>query len=231
MQQKLTRMQEQFEQQQRQQQLAHEQTMRTVSFRHAVDEAAQLKDALGAAESEMTTILAGAIGERTISETADSLNADRERRREQDAEEAAQRREWEYEQARYERELARENARMGHDLEVERLKVQAAVVVAAVNRGLADHQNVEYLISELKSVTKQLEHASASASRQETEQGESSQPPKYSERPKRSARPERPARSDLQADDRVIEAEIVSDDLDARGDEAEPEPREEDLGR
>ena len=125
---------------------------------------------------------------------------------------------------------------MGYNLEVERLKVQAAVVVAAVNRGLADHQNVEYLMSELRSVTKQLEHASASASRQETEQGESSEPPSTpsvrSARPTdRSGRPERPARSDLQADDRVIEAEIVSDDLEARGDDAEPEPREEDLGR
>jgi hypothetical protein len=228
MQQKLTRMEEQFQQQLQQQKLTHEQLIRTASFQHATGEAARLKDTLRADDSEMTTILAGAIGERSMSETADSLNADRERRREQDAEDALRREEWAREEARYERQLARENTRMEYDLEVERLKTQAGVVVAAVNRGLADHQNIEYLMSELRTVAKQLERASASGPHQETEQGDGPERPKYSGRLKRSARPER---SDVQADDCVIEAEIVSDDFDARGEEAEPEPREEDLGR
>jgi hypothetical protein len=231
MQQKLTRMQEQFQQQLQQQKLTHEQMSRTASFQHAAGEAARLKDALGAGESEMTTVFAGAIGERSISETADALNADREHRREQEAEDALRREDWAREAARYERQLARENTQMEYDLEVERLKTQAEVVVAAVKRGLADHQNIEYLMGELKSVAKQLERASASARQQETEQGEGWERPKHSERPKRSARPERP---DVQADDHVIEAQIVSDDSgdsDARGDNAEPEPREEDLGR
>jgi hypothetical protein len=230
MQQKLTHMEEQFQQQLQQQKLAHDQMIRTASFRHAVDEAARLKDALGADDSAMPTIIAGAIGERTISETADSLNAERERRQEQEAEDTAQQREWEREKARYERQITRESAEMQYNLEVERLKTQASVVVAAVNRGLADHQNVEFLMSELRSVAKQLESASASASRQEKDQEESPERPRNPGRPKRAARPRRP---ETQADDDVIEAEIISDDLGdlgARGD-AEPEPREEDLGR
>jgi hypothetical protein len=230
-QQKLAQMEEQFEQQLQKQKLAHEQLIRTSSFQHAVSEAALLKDALNADDAAMATIIAGAIGERSMSETADSLNADRDRRREQEAAEALRRQDWEHEEARYTRELAREQARMNYDLEVDRLKMQAEVVVAAVNRGLADHQNVEFLMSELRSVAKQLEHASANASQQGMDQGESPERPKYSERPKRPARPER---SDVQADDGVIEAEIVPDgsgDSHARADDVEPEPREEDLER
>jgi hypothetical protein len=160
---------------------------------------------------------------------ADSLNAGRERQREQDAEVEAQRQEWKHEVARYQRELAHENAQLAHNLEVARLKTQAEVVVAAVNRGLADHQNVEYLMSELRTVAKQLENASANV-RQEMNQGKSPKGPKHSAHPKHSARPER---FDIQADENVIEAEIVSDDsgdFGARGDAAKPGPREEDLG-
>jgi hypothetical protein len=228
MQQKLTRLQEQFQQQLQQQKLTHEQMIRTASFQHAASEAGRLKDALEADDSELTTIFAGAIGERSISETTDSLNADRERRREQEAEDTLRKEDWEREKARYGRQFARENRQMEYDLEVQRLKAQAEVVVAAVNRGLADHQNIEYLMSELKNVAKQLERASASAQQQETEKGEMSERPKHSERPRRSPRPER---SDVQDDDRVIEAQIVSEASDARGDDAEPELREEDLGR
>ena len=56
---------------------------------------------------------------------------------------------------------------MQYNLEVERLKTQTEVVVAAVNRGLADHHDVEFLIGEIRKrhVAKQLESASASASR------------------------------------------------------------------
>jgi hypothetical protein len=230
MQQRLTNMGEQFQQQLQQQKLLHDQMIRTKSFEHAVDEAARLKDALRVEDSAMPTIIAGAIGERTISETADALNAERERRLEQEAEDAAQEREWKRENARYDRQVTRENAEMEYNLEVQRLKTQASVVVAAVNRGLADHQNVEFLMSELRSVAKQLESASASASRQEKDQHESPERPGNPVRPKHAARPRRP---EPQADDDVIEAEIISDDpgdLDARGD-AESEPREEDLGR
>ncbi len=224
MQQKLTQMEEGFQHQLEQQKLAHEQFIRTTSFEHAVGEAHLLKDALAADDSEMTTFLAGAIGERSVSETTNTLNADREHRRGTDAAQAAQEREWVHEEARYRRQLDRESAQMNYDLEIARLKTQAEVVVAAVNRGLADHQNVEFLIGELKSVAKQLESASANG-RQESERAES---PTYSEPPKRSAQPERP---DVQGDDRVIEAELVSDDFEARGVDTEPEPREEDLGR
>lgn len=221
MQQQLTRMQEQFQQQLQQQKVTHEQMIRTASFQHAVGESARLREALGADESEMTTVFAGAIGERTVSETVDSLNADRERRREQETEDALRRAEWA-------REDARENTKLEYNLALGRLKTQAEVVVAAVNRGLADHQNIEYLMSELKSVTKQLEQATASASRQKADQGGGS------ERPHDSRHSARPERSDTGDDDRVIDAHIVSDDpadSHVRADGAEQEPREEDLGR
>lgn len=228
MQQKLKRMQEQFEQQLQQQQLTHEQMIRTATFQHAVGEAARLKDALRADDSELTTIFAGAIGERSVSETTDSLNADREHRRELEAEDTLRERDWEHEQARYERQFARENRQMGYELEVQKLKIQAEVVVAGVNRGLADHHDIESLMGELNNVVKQLERASASAQQQEAEKGDRSERPVLSESPQRSLRPER---SDVEGDDHVIEAQIVSDEPDARGDDAQPELREEDLGR
>jgi hypothetical protein len=228
MRQELTRMQEQFEQQQERRRATHDQSIRTASFQHAAGEAARLKESLGADESEMTTIFAAAIGERGISATAKVLNDDRERRREQEAEDELRKQEREQEEARYGRQLDRENRQMRYDLEVQKLKVQADVVVAAVNRGLADTQDIEYLMSELKHVTKQLESASSSAQQQETDRGESP------ERPKRPARPWRSrwaGRSEVQDDDRVLEAQIVPEDSDVRSDDAEPELREEDLGR
>jgi hypothetical protein len=228
MQQKLTQMQEQFQQQLQQQKLEHDQMIRTASFEHAAGESARLKDVLKADDSEMTTIFTGALGERSIAETADSLNADRERRHEQEADDALRKQEWAQEGERYQRQLTRESARMEYELEVERLKMQAEVVAAAVNRGLADHQNIEYLMGELRSVTKQLERAAASAPRQEADQRDGSERPQDPGHPQRSARPER---ADAQADDRIIDAQIVSDDLDAPGGDARPQPREEDLGR
>ena len=96
-----------------------------------------------------------------------------------------------------------------------------------MNRGLADHHDLEFLLSEVRNVAKQLESASASASRPDKGQGGSQEHPGKSERAARTRRPE------AQTDDIIIQAEIISGDLgdpDAGGD-ADPEPREEDLGR
>ncbi|HEU5392884.1 MAG TPA: hypothetical protein VFV73_44050 [Streptosporangiaceae bacterium] len=230
MQQQLTSMEERFQQQLAQQKLDHDQDIRARSFKHAIGEATQLKAAFGVDDSAMPTIIAGAIGERTITETADSLNAERDRERDQAAQIAADERAWSHEKELYDREVDREKGKMQYNLEVQRLKTQADVVVAAVNRGLADHHDLEFLLSEVRNVAKQLESASASASRPEKGQGESPEPPRNSERPRPAARTRR---SEPQTDDVIIEAEIISDDLgdpDAGGD-ADPEPREEDLGR
>jgi hypothetical protein len=223
MRQQRTQMEEDFQRQLAEQKLTHEQAVRTSSFQHAAAEAATLKDALGGSDDEQATIFAGAIGGRSIPETVDSMNAERERRREQEAEDARRRAEWE-------RDDKREHTRMDYSLEVDRLKTQAEVVVAAVNRGLADHQNIEYLMNELRTVTKQLERVSASAAQQEGERDES---PERTERTERTGRSPRPERSDVPAAEHVIEAQIVSDDSDDADprDDAEPEPREEDLGR
>jgi hypothetical protein len=227
MQQQLTSMEERFQHQLQQQKLEHDQQIRKESFKHAIGEAKQLQDALGVDVSAMPTIIAGAIGERTITETADALNAARDRRQDQAAENAAQERAWTHEKELYDREIDREKSKMQYNLEVQRLKTQADVVVAAVNRGLADHHDLEFLLSEVRNVAKQLESASASASRPENGQGGSQERLGNSERAARARRPE------THADDVIIEAEIISDDLgdpDA-GSDADPEPREEDLGR
>jgi len=222
------RSEEQFQQQLQQQKLAHDQLMRTASFERAAVDAARLKGVLGAEVSEMATILPGALGERSISETADSLNARRERRQELEADDALLKGQWAREDARYERQLAQENTRMKYDLEVERLKAQAEVFVEGLRQGLGDSQGLESVMSQLRSMERQAASAVASARAHEAGQEKDQERPKDSRRPQRSARPER---ADAQADDRIIEAEIVAGESDEPGDDSRPEPREEDLGR
>lgn len=221
--QQLTRVEEQFLQQQEQQKLTHEQRIRTASFQHAADEADRLKDALGAGDSEMPTIFTAASGARGIAETVDSLNTDRERRREQEADDKLRRDEWS-------REDQRESARMQYNLEVERLKAQAEVAVAAVRRGLADHQNIEEVLSEIKSVARQLEQASTGGTRREEEGAP--QGPQGPQGPEQPARPERrPAAAGRAAgpdSDGVFDAQVIPSDPEPTPD---LEPREEDLGR
>jgi hypothetical protein len=224
MQQQLTHMEEQFQQQLQQQKLAHDQLLRERSFGHAIGEAKQLKEALGVDMSAMPTIITGAIGERSITEMADSLNGERDRREDQAAETEAEERAWKREKERYDWEIDREKGKMQYSLEVQRLKTQADVVVAAVNRGLADHHDLEFILSEVRNVAKQLESASASTPR--PEKGQNGR----QERPEHETRTRRP---EPQAEVDIIEAEIVSDDLGDTGigADADAEPREEDLGR
>ena len=120
--------------------------------------------------------------------------------------------------------MAREDAQMQYNLEVDRLKTQAAVVVAAVNRGLADHQDIEFLMSELRSVAKQLENASASAPGRKRRRTRALNARSARRRPGASGRP-RPMTTSSKP--RLSPTTSVTR---RRGD-AEPEPREEDLGR
>jgi hypothetical protein len=214
MQQQMTHMQEQFQRQLAQQQLEHEQRLRTATFQHAATETARLKDVLGADETEIATIFPGATGDRGVGETVDALNADRERRRARDAEDA-----------RYEREIDRENTRLQYEMEVARLKAQAQVVAAGINRGLADDRDIEHVTSVLNGVVKSLESASATPARQAA-------------RPDGKAQPGRPAgdsgdepgRAEA-GDDDVIEAQVVPDDPDSSDGDADAGLREDDLGR
>ena len=234
MQQKLTQIEEQFAAAAGAAEAAHDQLLRTVSFRHAVGEAARLREALGADDSAMATIIAGAIGERTISETADSLNADRERGRSRRLRRRpSEQREWD----------AR-GALRAADRPRERPDGVRPGSRAAQDPGLGGRRRGEPRPG--RPPERRVSHeraqergqaaggASANASRRETEQAE--RPcPTYSERQKRQARPKRTeaeAETETETDDSVIQAEVVSggsSDLGVRGD-AELEPREEDLG-
>jgi hypothetical protein len=225
MQQQMTRMQEQFQEQLAQQQLAHDQLLRTTTFQHAAGEAARLKDALGADETEMATIFAGASGARSVAETADALNAERERRREQATDDELRRETWAREDARYEREIDRENTLRRYEMEVARLKVQAEVVATGINRGLADHRDIEHVTSVLNGVVKSLESASASppAQREAGHDGRA--------QPERRASDsgDEPTRGEA-GDDDVVEAQVVPDDP-SSSDDPDAGLREEDLGR
>ena len=227
MQQQMTRMEEQFQQQLAQQQLAHDQLLRTTTFQHAAGEAARLKDALGADEAEMATIFAGASGARSVADTADTLNAERDRRRERAADDDLRRETWAREDAQYEREIDRENTRLQYQMEVARLKAQAEVVATGINRGLADHRDIDHVTSVLNGVVKSLESVSASPVQQEAGHDEQARP----ERPGGQSGGE-PVRGQAGDDDRdVVEAQVIPDDPDSGDDDAGAGLREEDLGR
>jgi hypothetical protein len=189
--------------------------LRSTTFQHAATEAARLKEAIGADDNEMPTIFAGASGARGVAETADALNAERERRRERDDEEALRKETWAREDKRYERETDRENTRMHYEMEVARLKAQAQVVATGINRGLADHRDIEHVTSVLNGVVKSLEKASASPAQQERRAGDSGGEPVRDE----------------PGDGDVVEAQVVPDDPDSTYDDADAGLREDDLGR
>lgn len=225
MQQQMTRMQEQFQQQLAQQQLTHDQLLRTTTFQHAAGEAARLKDALGADETEMATLFAGASGARSVAETADALNAERGRRHEQAADDELRRETWAREDAQYEREIDRENTRMRYQMEVARLKAQAEVVATGINRGLADHRDIDHVTSVLNGVVKSLESVSASPAQQEAGHDGKAQPERHA-----GDSGGGPVRGEARDDQDVVEAQVIPDDPDS-SDDAGAGLWEEDLGR
>lgn len=223
-----------YEQKLAEQQLMHDQLLRSQTFKHAVSETERLKDAIGADQSEIPTLLAASAGERNIAETAELLNQDRQRKREEEAADRLRRETWEREDAIYEQQVARDDARLRYNLKVEELKAQMEVVKAGVARGLADHQTIDTLMGAISSAVKQLESASASAApaaaRPTAGRQEEAEPKSYDEAPLPE---EANADGEAQADDSIIDAQIVTDDPGSR-DEADsggPRFREEDLGR
>jgi hypothetical protein len=220
------RMQEDFQQQLAQQQLAHDQLLRTAAFQHAAGETERLRDTLGASQDDMATIFAGASGARSVAETADALNEDRERRREQDRDGELRRQTWAREDARYEREIDRENTQLQYQMEITRLKAQAEVVATGINRGLADHRDIEHITSVLNGVVKSLESASVGPSRPEAAPGGEAQP-----EPAADDSADAPIRAEADDDHDVVEAEVIPDDPGNRDDDAGAGLREEDLGR
>jgi hypothetical protein len=224
MRQEMTRMQEQFQRQLAEQQLAHEQLLRTSTFQHAAGEATRLREALGADDTHMATIFAGASGARSVAETADALNAERERRRERDDENALRRETWDREDAQYGREIDRENTRLRYEVEVAKFKAQAEVIATGINRGLADHRDIEHVTSVLTGVVKTLEGAAAAPAQQKAGPDGSAQQDRRG-----GDSGDEPVRTDV-ADDDIVEAQVVSNDPDS-SDDADAGLREEDLGR
>ena len=224
MQQQMTHMQEQFQRQLARQQLEHEQALRESTFQHAAGEAKLLKEALGADDTHMATIFAGASGARSVAETADALNEENERRRERDEDNALRRETWVREDKRYDREIDRENARLRYDVEVARLKAQAEVIATGIDRGLADHRDIEHITSVLNGVVKSLEGATAGPAQQE-------------DAPDGAAQPEGEGGNSgdrqagfVAADDGIIVAQVVPDDPKST-DDGDTGLREDDLGR
>jgi hypothetical protein len=224
MQQQMTHMQDQFQRQLARQQLEHEQALRESTFQHAAGEAKRLKEALGADDTHMATIFAGAAGARSVAETADALNEENERRRERDDENVLRRETWDREDLHYQRQVERENTRMRYEFEVERLKAQAEVVATGINRGLADHRDIEQVTSVLNGVVKTLEGATADPAQQKPA-------------PEGAAPPEgdgddsgnRQARFEA-ADDGIVDAQVVPDHPEST-DDHDAGLREDDLGR
>lgn len=224
MRQQMTHMQEQFDRQLAQQQLEHEQRLRSSTLHHAASEAGRLKDALGADGSHMATIFAGASGARSVAETVDALNEENERRRERGEENALREATWDREDKRYRQEIDRENTRMRYEVEVARLKAQAEVIATGIDRGLADHRDIEHITSVLNGVVKSLESATAGPAQQKPEPDGPARPDGWAGDSGHEA-----ARA-ASRDDVVVEAEVIPDDPEPT-DAAGAGLREDDLGR
>ena len=234
MQQQMTQMQDQFQRQLVQQQLAHEQLLRTSTFRHAANETEVLKDALGADDTHRAIIFAGASGARSVADTADALNEERERRRERDGEKELREATWgredkRYEQEvqrderRYQREVEHESTRMRYEVEVARFKAQSEVVATAIQRGLADHRDIEHVTSVLDGVVRRLEGAAADAPQQKAGPDGAAQPQgDGGDSGNGHARFEA-------ADDGIVDAQVVSDAPESP-DDGDAGLREDDLG-
>lgn len=222
-------MRQDYEQRLAEQKLTHDQTLRSTKFEHAINETEKLKHAIGAGQSELPDLLAASAGERNIAETAELLNQDRQRSRDEAAADRLRRETWAREDGHYDRQVARDDARLRYNLKVEELKAQLEVVKAGVARGLADHQTIDKLMGVVSGAVRQLESASASGDQAPTEptprehDGDAA-----AEVPTGAGADGEPA-----ADDSIIDAQIVTDEPEPRDDVDSGSPgfREEDLGR
>lgn len=233
--QEMARMRKEFEQQIAERDLAHEQLLRSARFGHAIHEAERLTEAIGADAAEKPLVVTASMGEMDMVEMTERLNTDRQRKRDEKSADLLREQTWKREDEHYDREIARENARLQYNLTVEELKAQAQVVMAGVQRGLADHQTIDKLMGVISGMAKQLEDASAAAppagrlpagkqAAGEPEQGEPVEAELEDE-----PRTPRAASAPGGAADTVIDAEVVPDPHED-GDSAHSEMREEDLG-
>jgi len=210
----LTRRHEQATAQMRQE---YEHKLRSANLEHSITETRKLAEAMGANESEVPGLWAASAGERTIAETAEALQEHRERERELAAEEELRKATWAREDAQAQRQYAREDARLQLSLRVEQIKAQMEVAKVAIERGLADDQTFHVLMNAMSGVVRELENAGLPSGGQQ-------EPVPTGQPPNRQARV-------ADADDAVVDAEIVTDPPSADQDDGgDPELREEDLG-
>jgi hypothetical protein len=209
----LTRRHEQAMEQQRQD---YERKLRSANLEHSMTEAQKLAEAMSANESEVPGLWAASAGERTIAETAEALQEQRERARELAAEEKLRKATWEREDNHAQRQDAREDARLQLSLRVEQIKAQMEVAKVAIERGLADDQTFHVLMNAMSGVVRELENAGLPS-------GDKQEP----------ASAGQPRKDQARAADThdTVDAEIVTDSPGADQDDGgDPELREEDLG-
>lgn len=127
--------------------------------------------AIGADQSELSGLIPTAAGEISMTEAHDRLSADREHRRQVEAEDQLRRETWKHDEERQERawdrsdkrlrwESEREDAERQFKVKLAELQAQANVVSAGIARGLLDHQTFDRVMGALSGMVKQLQSAS-----------------------------------------------------------------------
>lgn len=151
--------------------LDHQYRLRSAAIDGAIDGAQRLAAAIGADESELSGLIPTAAGEISMTEAHDRLSADREHRRQVEAEDQLRRETWKHDEERQERawdrsdkrlrwESEREDAERQFKVKLAELQAQADVVSAGIARGLLDRQTFDKVMGALSGMVKQLQGAS-----------------------------------------------------------------------
>jgi hypothetical protein len=151
--------------------LDHQYRLRSAAIDGAIDGAQRLAAAIGADQSELSGLIPTAAGEISMTEAHDRLSADREHRRQVEAEDQLRRETWKHDGERQERawdrsdkrlrwESEREDAERRFKVKLAELQAQADVVSAGIARGLLDHQTFDRVMGALSGMVKQLQSAS-----------------------------------------------------------------------
>lgn len=163
----MAEMRQEFDHMREERQAGHDQMIRSARFEHAIGEAEKLRTAIGAAKSEMPTLLSTTAGEHTLSETAEMLDRDRRRERDTVAADALRQETWaredlhdwlqterEAKQAKWQAE--RDEAAFAHKLKVAQLQAQVQVLNTGIARGLADPMSIDKVLRTLDGAAKEL---------------------------------------------------------------------------
>jgi hypothetical protein len=204
----------------------HQRRMRSAAIDDAIDGATRLAGAIGADQSELPGLIATAAGEISMEEASNRFNADREHRRQIEAEDKLRQKTWQREDERQEKgwtrsdkrlqwEAEREDAERQFKVKLAELQAQADIVSAGIARGLLDHQTFDKVMGALSGMMRQLQSA---ANEDEAAQ----------------ELPESEDRGGRLAADRTVRGDVVAEASSTDAGEGEPANgaiREEDYGR